>query len=154
VVLINFYFISGQKATKSVLAVCGHEPNLNIRLISLSVGKQTFKQMQPNIYVIFGVLSSSLLNVCAPGEISVHFACACSPDTTVSQQLYCLLALVIGAASYVLNDTQKEKCVGKGRVVRCFKEEEKIGNLKKKGLIQNCCKFDTFGPSACVWLGL
>lgn len=51
-----FDFISGQKATKSVLTVCRHEPNLNIRLISLSVGKQALKHRQPNVYVIFSVL--------------------------------------------------------------------------------------------------
>lgn len=83
--LIIFDFISGQKATKSVLTVCRHEPNLNIRLIYLPVGKQALKLMQPNVCVIFSALFLSLLNVCAPGEISVHFAPACSIDATDSQ---------------------------------------------------------------------
>lgn len=96
-----FDFISGQKATKSVLTVCSHEPNLNIKLISLPAGKQALKLLQPNICVIFSALFLSLLNVCAPGEISVHFAPACSMDATDCQEVHHWLHLIIVTASCV-----------------------------------------------------
>lgn len=73
-ILSLFWPKKKKKPTKSILTVYRHEPNRNIRLISLPVGKQALKHMRPSVYAIFSELHWQLLHVCAPGEISACVA--------------------------------------------------------------------------------